>query len=528
MEYQKLIKDTMDKNFQIHGAKALFSFSMESGVQNITYSDFYEILCNVSKKLSQLNIESGDRVATFSSTTETHMGLTMILQYLGIVIVPIDCNLPLDERKRLLDFSDVKALFTEERYFDESFCNDKAVFFMRPGCVYELFSSPSEIPSYEKTTLDVYAILFSSGTTGNINGVEETFKSMWLTLKLMSDFTDSKAEDTYLNVLPLSHIAGYGTAFSFVLLGATICFAGDVNAQSLLKAFQTFKPTAFEMVPEVYDLMRVRTLAIISRSKPLYLYYRFATSLMRFFRKNFNVKPLFLTKPIYSKLLGPNFRGGAVGAAPVSEELMKFYLDLGVEIVNGYGSTETSFPISTTHCLSPYDYKGVGNPARYKEIEVKINDPDANGIGEIYVKTELIMKGYFKNEELTKKAFSEDGWYKTGDLGALTEDGILLMKGRIKENIVLSNGEKVTPYEIDNYYKSDDAKIACSGVTNQKGYDEIHLFIESADQKLADEAYQKSLSAPKNYKVKEIHLVDKIPVTSTGKIKRFELRGMVG
>lgn len=523
MNYYSEIHNSIENNFHLYSEKPLFLYTAKGEVNSISYERFNAILKKLSSILAQLNINPGDRVAAVSSTTETYMGLVVILEYLGLVIVPIDYNLPSAEINRLIGFCEPKALFVEEKMINDISCAGPALFIMKEGCKYELVNEGAALSALSPSHPDVAAILFSSGTTGAINGVEITWKAIWLTCELASDFTDSKATDLYLNVLPLSHIAGYGTAFMFCIRGASMCFAGEINANTLLKAFHTFNPTAFEMVPEVYELMRVRTIASLKRSKPLYLYYRLATGIVRFFRKNFGISPKFLTRPIYSRLLGRNYRGGAVGAAPVSEETMRFYLDLGVEIVNGYGSTETSFPITSTHCLEPYDYKGVGKADRYKEIEVKISNPDENGIGEIFVKTELIMHGYFKNPELTKNAF-EEGWYKTGDLGYIDKDNILYVKGRLKENIVLANGEKVTPVEIDDYYRLEDVKVAATGVTNEKGYDEIHLFIESDDESLIKEAMSKSLSAPKNYKLAATHLIEEIPVTSTGKIKRFELR----
>lgn len=526
MDYFANIRGTIEENFCLYVDKPLFLFPAKVGTNCVSYAQFHSVLNNLSTKLNELNIVAGDRIAAISSTTESYMGLAVILEYLGIVLVPIDCNLPISEQNRLIEFCEPKAVFIEDRPESNITCDGPSVFIMKSGCEYELKTVGKDLSHLKKSHEDIAVILFSSGTTGAINGVEVTKKGIWLTYVLASDFTASKASDLYLNVLPLSHIAGYGTAFTFCLLGASMCFAGEVNANSLLKAFQTFNPTAFEMVPEVYELMRVRTLATIKRSKPLYAYYKFATGIVRFSRQHLNICPKFLTRPIYSKLLGKNYRGGACGAAPVSEETMRFYLDLGVQIVNGYGSTETSFPIASTHCLAPYEYKGVGKVDRYKEIQIKINNPDENGIGEIYVKTELIMRGYYKNPELTKNAF-DAGWYKTGDLGYIDKDNILYIKGRLKENIVLANGEKVTPLEIDDYYKIENVKIAATGVTNEKGYDEIHLFIESDDEALIKEAIEKSMSAPKNYKIAKAHLINEIPVTSTGKIKRFELRKLV-
>lgn len=525
MDYQKLFYDVINTNVDIYGARNVFSYlENNSKIVSITYNDFFLILKNLRAELNELNIVAGDRVAIMSTTTESYICLYASLAYIGIVAVPIDCNLPAAERNRLLAMAEVKALFYEPEFIDGIDTKDINTYVMERGCKYVKEGISYRFLPYAKSEPDVMAIMFSSGTTGMINGVEITYKAIWLSCDIMVRYSNIDYKETFINVLPPSHVAGYGTALSFIRVGACLCFLTSMNANNLLSAFQIYKPTTFEVVPEVFELMKTRTMAVINRKPLVKAYFKFATSTVGFFRRTTGLRLMFLTKPFYTKLFGPNIRIIGGGASPFSEDLIKFYLNLGLGFVNAYGSTEACFPISVVNGLSWYEHKGVGHYDQFKEIQIKINNPDENGIGEIFVKTELMMKGYLKNPELTKKAFDEDGWFKTGDLGTIDKDGVLYVKSRIKENIVLANGEKVTPFEIDEYYKLDNVKVACVGVMVEKGYDEIHLFIESDDESLVKNAVMKSAKAPKNYKIKEAHLVDKIPCTSTGKIKRFELR----
>ena len=528
MEYKGLFTETFAKNAEKFPNKNVFLYPSSGKKVGITYKEYMDILSSLKEVFDNLGITAHDRVAVISTTTESYIGLCQILAYLGIVIVPIDFNLPLLEKNRLLVKSNAKAVFLEKEFMEGLESDCISVFEMTRGCKYELKKAVEKLytSDFEKSKDDVFAILFSSGTTGTIKGVELSSKAIWTSCLLMEKYAGVRESDLYLNVLPPSHVAGFGTAFSFLRMGATLCFLETVDPGNLIKSFDFFKPNAFEMVPEIFELIKTKSLMVINRSFALRTYYKISTGIVRFFRKNFGIKLRFLTKPIYKRFFGPNMRLVGGGASPFSEDVIKYYLDLGLDFINVYGSTETCFPICAYSIKNKYEYEGVGIADQFSEIEIKINEPNEKGIGEIWVKSELMMKGYFKDPELTKKAFSKDGFFMTGDLGII-ENGRLFVKGRIKENIVLANGEKVTPLEVDSYYRLENVRVASTGVTTNKGYDEIHLFIESDNESLIEKAMQMSNEAPKNYKIKAAHLIEELPATATGKIKRFELRKLV-
>lgn len=529
MDYQGLFTETLLKNMEKFPSKDLFEYPEVNKKVGITYKDFNQVISFVEEAFKGLGIKSHDRVAIISSTTESYIGLCQVLAYLGIVIVPIDFNLPLLEKNRLLVKSNAKAVFLEEEFKEGLEYDQISVFFMKRGCKYELIKPVDKLytKDYEKSADDVMAILFSSGTTGTVKGVGLTYKAIWKSCEMMEKYAGILENDVFLNILPPSHVAGFGTAFSFLRCGTTLCFLEKLDPANLVKAFDFYKPSTFEAVPGIFELMKTKALMVIKRSAIKRTYYKFATDTLRLFRKKFGINLKFLTKPIYSKIFGPNIRTIGGGASPFSEELIKFYLDLGLNFVNVYGSTETCFPVCAYNVSNRYEYEGVGSVDQFGEIDIKINEPNEKGIGEIFVKSELMMKGYFKDPELTANAFTTDGFFKTGDLGIIGPDRRLYVKGRIKENIVLANGEKVTPSEVDEYYKMDGALIASVGVTTDVGCDDIHLFIQSEDESFLEKAYELSNAAPKNYKIKKAHLIKSLPVTSTGKIKRFELRKLV-
>lgn len=255
-------------------------------------------------------------------------------------------------------------------------------------------------------------------------------------------------------------------------------------------------------------------------------------SLSKSLRKRFGLKiGKYLLKPITRQIFGKNIYGLAVVGTICKPKTAELFLNLGLEWANMYATTETNAPITSTGIRDFYPVNSVGNVNRYKDIKIKIEKPDIDGKGEIYVKTPLIMKGYFKEPELTRDAFDK-GYFKTGDLGYINKEGYLFVCGRLKETIMLHNGEKVAASDIDNLYQSvcPDILIASYGVPNNENYDEIHLFIEemahseSAIDIAICKLSQKSAETNSTYKVKEIHRIDKIPVTSVGKVKRYLLK----
>lgn len=146
------------------------------------------------------------------------------------------------------------------------------------------------------------------------------------------------------------------------------------------------------------------------------------------------------------------------------------------------------------------------------------------------VKTDLIMKGYFRQPQLTEKAF-DNGWFKTGDYGYINKAGYLYLTGRMKESIVLASGKKVSPTDVDDYYMNyvNDTLIASCGLKCEDEYDEIHMYVQIDGktgvqcEQIRENLMSQSKVAPQMYKLSKVHFIEKIPLTTVGKVKRFML-----
>ena len=254
-----------------------------------------------------------------------------------------------------------------------------------------------------------------------------------------------------------------------------------------------------------------------------------------FFRKFLNLNiGKYLFKGIRNRVFGKNLTGLGSGASTLKESTMSFFFDLGVDDwANFYALTETYVPTVVTGLYDRYCVGTVGRTNRFDDIDVIIHEPDENGIGEIRIKTIMIMKGYFREPELTAAAFDEEGYFKTGDLGYIDKKSFLHVMGRIKEAILMHSGKKVAPSDVDNHYDAvcPDVTIASCGVPCGDGhYDEIHLFVEKGElleneqQNLKKKIMEFSSQTSDLYQISAIHFIDTIPMTSIKKVKRFQLK----
>ena len=301
---------------------------------------------------------------------------------------------------------------------------------------------------------DVLTIIYTSGTTGIPKGVVLTHKNLLSNIKATLEVAEFNLNETFLSFLPLSHVlermGGHYTAFS---IGATIYYAENMEtiADNMLES----KPTIVVCVPRVFEKIHTKFIAGIKSAPKIRqkLFYWALNVGKKYSSLKFSKQsPKFLlkfkygiaNKLIYSKVkarFGGNIKFFVSGGAPLSKELAEFFAAVDITILEGYGLTETS-PVLT--CNSPTDLKFgcVGKPV--KNVEIKIADD-----GEILAKGPNVMTGYYKNEEATNEAFDEEGWFKTGDIGHIDEDGFLKITDRKKNLIVTSAGKNIAPAPIE-------------------------------------------------------------------------------
>jgi long-chain acyl-CoA synthetase len=303
------------------------------------------------------------------------------------------------------------------------------------------------------------SIIYTSGTTGNPKGVMLSHANLlynaWASLQTFDVFID----DTLLSFLPLSHIFERAIGYYLVVMaGATVFYARSM--QQLQEDLVTIKPTLIICVPRVYERILAsihqklsqapRIMTVLFNSAVKVGHYRF-----EYQQKRRSWHPRLLLWPLFKRLvadkvlgkLGGHLRFSISGGAALSPDISRVFIGLGLPVLQGYGLTETSPVISVNRVVD-------NQPASVGKIIPGIQVRIAEN-GALLTKGPHLMQGYWNNPQATEAMYSEDGWLDTGDVARLDDEGRIFITGRIKEIIVLSNGEKVPPVDIEAAIQND-------------------------------------------------------------------------
>lgn len=536
-KYKQKIIDLAEK----YGDKSAFVNMREQALT--TNTSFKEVLkgcAEVEQLLLSVGVAVGDRVAVIAPHSTQAVLITLSLAYANITTVLIDASLPESEINRLLMFADVRAVFTTEKIY--SFLEDASksvpIFKLcQKEKQYIHFESSADRVQMEATVVgerDVIAILFSSGTTAQMKGIKVTYESVMKSAEIFIRNVKWKDKYNYLHVFPLNHIAGYATIHAFYFCGCEQGMIENMTSTKLLDALLAYEPYGFGMIPKVFEMMEDKIRERIHQKGKVA--EGFINALLAFsgcLRKNFGInigKHIFpfITREVF----GRNIKAIGTGATLCRESTSKLFIDMGLLWANFYAATETNVAVASTGAYDKYPVLMAGNTKRNPEIEICIHNPNSDGIGEVYVKSPLLMKGYFRDEELTKNSFDGE-FFKMGDYGYVNSKGDLYITGRVKEAILLHNGKKISPTDIENYYGNivENIEFACCGCAKKgTSYDEVYMFVQTrganaaAVEHAVSELLEASVEASDLYKIDYVRTIETIPLTTIGKVKRFELQ----
>jgi long-chain acyl-CoA synthetase len=285
---------------------------------------------------------------------------------------------------------------------------------------------------YENSVEDIASILYTSGTTGSPKGVMLTHTNIMSNVESTKSVINVLKSDNFLLLLPLHHTFPFTTCFCLpVSEGAAISFV-DILARDRTRLIMECQPTIMLGVPLLYSKILRGIMRQIELSKLKSLLFKYGG------KKIIGIG--------LKKKLGGKLRLMVSGAAPMDPEVIQSFVSLGIEFIEGYGLTETS-PVVSCNLLGKIKIGSVG-PA-LKGVQVRIVEPDRDGIGEIMVRGDNVMLGYYKNPGQTAKVI-ENGWFHTGDLGKIDEDGYIFITGRAKDVIVTRGGKNVYPDVVEN------------------------------------------------------------------------------
>lgn len=365
--------------------------------------------------------------------------------------------------------------------------------------------------------------LFTSGTTSKSKIVMLCQRNILSNIDDMSKVEDLRESDVNLALLPLHHTFGMVGILMFLSVGATNVFCEGLRVQ---KALCEYKVSVLVGVPLILDSMKKLTQKTIKKEK-----LSFAFSMLGIVNSATRALGLDFRRKLYKPLLDKF--GGALrliisGAAPLSSETATFFSTIGIEVIQGYGLTETSPVVAA----ESHNFKRVGTVGMpMPSVDVKIINPSDDGTGEIAVKGPNVMLGYYENEQMTRDAV-RDGYFHTGDIGCFDADGFLLITGRIKNVIVLENGKKVYPEEVEFHIgKLDYVKEVVVLNEKQGKKDKVTAVVvadtENYTLEQATESFEKDIKKinkrlAKYKQIQDYRVTDvEFEKTTTGKVKRY-------
>ena len=556
--YKDLL-DLFDTSVKRFPTRVAMRIERNGRKEQYTFEDVKELTLRAAGFLAHKGIKHGDRVILFSNNMP-EWGMTYFgILKAGATAIPIDPASTVDEIINFAKAGEASAivispkLATEnpdlaEKLFAAIGGGDKSV----PAPVWtfdEVFEMPTETEEAKRNALlpakilsnSVASLIFTSGTTGKPKAVMLSHKNFTNMISMLSSVLDMDLTDGVLSVLPMHHTfefsAGFLTPFSN---GTQITYLNELTAEDLSRTMENGHVTGMVGVPALWEMLH-RRIKTRLRERGDWI-ADLADNVIEFnawIRDNtpFNLGPIVFL-PIHQGL-GGKMRYLISGGSALSEKVQKDLHGLGFTVLEGYGLTESSPVLTVARPGNKLLRGSVGKPL--PGVEVKIDNPDANGVGEVVARGQNVMLGYYNNEEATE-AVLQDRWLKTGDLGKLDEDGNLFIVGRSKDVIIDSNGKNIYPDEIEDLYgKSSYIKeLSVVGLSDDDGGEkiatlavpdyehDIALSRAEVNKKIEDHFREVSAGLAFFKRVKVLHITPfELPRTATRKVKRPEVVEML-
>lgn len=521
--------------------------------EQYTFEDVRELTLRAAGFFAHKEIKQGDRVILFSNNMP-EWGLTYFgILRSGATAIPIDPASSVEEIVNFAKAGEASAIAISPKLAGEN--PDLADILKGEGVEIpvwvfsEIFEMPDELEESKRLALlppkvlgnAVASLIFTSGTTGKPKAVMLSHKNFTNMISMLSSVLDMDITDGVLSVLPMHHTfefsAGFLTPFSN---GTQITYLDELTAEELTRSIENGHVTGMVGVPALWEMLHRR---IKTRLRERGDWIADAADNMIEFnawlRDNtpFNLGPIVFF-PIHQGM-GGKMRYLISGGSALSEKVQKDLHGLGFTVLEGYGLTESS-PVLTVARPGNKLLRGSVGKA-LPGVEVKIENPDDSGVGEVVARGQNVMLGYYNNEEATE-AVLQDRWLRTGDLGKIDEDGNLYIVGRSKDVIIDSNGKNIYPDEIEDLYgKSVFIKeLSVVGLPDDDGGEKISSLVvpdyehdialarAEVNKKIEDHFREISAGLPFFKRVKVIHITPfELPRTATRKVKRPEVVEML-
>ncbi|MGM9837719.1 MAG: AMP-binding protein [Paludibacteraceae bacterium] len=474
----------------------------------LTYGDLATLIAQMHILFEQCGIQKNDKIALMGKNNSKWVATYLATVTYGAIIVPILQDFKANDAIHIINHSESKLLFISDANWEgidhEQIPDVLAVFSLTdwhpiavqegkeaetPEKILRIFQerypngyTAADVRYDERSNEEIASINYTSGTTGFSKGVITPCNALAGNVRFGLDSKLTFKGARHVTFLPLAH--AYGCAFDFLSClaagGHTYLIGRTPSPKILLKAFAEVKPTLILSVPLVLEKIYKKMIVPQISKAPV----------------SWVLKVPYLDEIVLGKVrdtlvqaFGGEFSQIIIGGAPLNAEVEAFLRRIKFPVTVGYGMTETAPLISFT---TWQDFRPTSCGQVLKGLmEAKIENPDADGVGEILVRGENVMRGYYKNEEATSLSFTKDGWLRTGDLGMIDADGFIYIKGRSKTMLLGPSGQNIYPEEIEA--KLDNMPYVMESLILQKGTQLVGLVCPDFEAVDADHLTEEQL-----------------------------------
>ena len=530
------LKDLLYKSAEMYKNRTAFKLKDKDGkIYNVKYSEFKNQVEALGTSLIDLKLMNKG-IAIIGKNSYSWITSYLAASIIGTV-VPIDKELHVDDVINFINISESKALIGDAKYIKSIIENKDKLKgditlinidnsnikgsmnlndLIKEG-LDKVQKGNTKFSEIEINPDDMHILLFTSGTTGNAKGICLSHKNICSNIMSVAQIVKVDKTTVVLSILPIHHTYECTLGQLLPLYGGGIITYCD-GLRYITKNINEYKPSFVICVPLLLESIHKKIIKTLQKSLP-----------EKYFNKDKHFMdcmpaPLrFIVKKKIKKSLGGNVRTFIVGAAAINPSIIEDFFKFGFKALQGYGLTECS-PLVAGNNDFFYKADSVGLPI--PDVAYKINNPDSQGTGEIIVKGPNVMLGYYNDPEATDNVFKK-GWFYTGDLGYVDENGFLYITGRCKSVIVTQNGKNIYPEEIE-YYLNESPLVSECIVLGDKPKGDKETYVSA--KILPNIEYFKEIFGKENISEKEINKEIKTLISDVNKklpnfkhIKKFKI-----
>lgn len=434
--------DLIEDGAERHDRAAALMLTQPDGFARVSFRDLRERARATAMRLREQGVMPQDRVLLSGANHPDWVVAWFGIQYAGAVAVPLDPGLGAEAVANIARTAEPRLGIFDAKA-KGNFGSAVEIVVDLETITAPMRADQLRLPHIPHARSDVASILFTSGTTGQPKGVVLTHENFSALLASLGRLFPLKPEDRVLSVLPLHHTFEFTCGLLLPLsAGAQVIYLDELTGERLTYGLQNGQVTAMVGVPAVWQLLerRIHT-QVRERGKWFEVGFDLGLEANRMLGQRTGLDAGRLLFAFVHQRLGGNIRLLISGGAALPKDTHQFFAGLGLHLAEGYGLTEAS-PVLTVSKGGPGEkYGNVGKAI--PGVQIRILNPDANGVGEVLARGANVMQGYYANEESTRAVLDSDGWLHTGDLGRMDPKGRLIIVGRAKDVVVTASGENI-------------------------------------------------------------------------------------